>query len=212
MDIKVSTSYSLIVRYLPEVVPFFRKASILSEIGWSLPEDVESIWNNEERDSESISPSTDSGSLHHQASDSKTIPLFGACIRRLHLIQILKKQSPFTPDDSDTTFTTTDNSSSDGQSTTYEVFVIQSPDLSKSCVFRFDNDIQRSSWFRAIQNTINKFNSSIIEVLNRTNKCQANFDSKLVYIGWFCQLKKASLLESLFSEVINTSAIFSHNF
>lgn len=200
----MSTSYSLIVRYLPEVVPFFRKAGILSEIGWSIPDYVELLWSKKDRttscESDNISPDSNSSQI---STDSKTIPLFGAFIRRLHLTQVTKRSAHFSPDDSDTF--TTENSSSDGSTSTYEVFVIQSPDLSKYCIFRFDNDIQRSSWFRAIQNAIGNLNSTIIDSINRTDKYRSYFDSKLVYMGWFCQSKKLSLLQSLFSEVIIVS-------
>ena len=197
---------------MPEVVPYFRKAAILSDIGWlstgdndKKSEDQSIVLKEMEAEANLITPSSQ---CPQGSSDSKIIPLSGAFVRRLYLSRVTvldqglmsRSKSGFSPN-TEYDIVANENSLTDSYSLSQEVIVILSPDLFKSCIFRFDSDIKCCSWFSAIQKTIYKLNLPIIQQLNQ--KKQKNYfeDTQIVHIGWFIEKKNAEV-PILFNEVI----------
>ena len=184
-------------------MPYFRKAAILSEIGWSTNEDNEKrcqdqmnamreLENELDRRSDSVSPSS-----HQSATDLKSIPLYGAFVRRLYLTRLVtfpgvmsKSGSNFSPGGDSEAIT--NDSFSDSVSSQQEVIVIQSPNLSKACILRFDSDVKCTSWFCAIQKAINKLNQPTIEFVNERQIRTCFDDAEIVYMSWFLQKKDTS--------------------
>lgn len=220
-QIKVCTSYSLIVRYLPEVVPYFRKAAILSEIGWQLTEDSDKRCEDQTRVLAELGDEMElrrsdgvaaNGQCSQANSDCKTIPLTGAFVRRLYLSKvevsgtglISKSKSSFSPE-TEYDAVTTENSFSESASLPQEVVVIQSPNLSKYCILRFNSDVKCCSWFCAIEKTISELNLPIIQSLNLKKPRDYFDDAEIVYMGWFIERKE---LQALFSEVIDAFLCF----
>ena len=215
----MSTSYSLIVRYLPEVVPFFKKAAILSEIGWSSPEENEKKTDEQmkafeelEHDMDHRSDSISPGSQCSQpTADSKSIPLFGAFVRRLYLTKMVaspgnvvkNRTNKYSPD-TDCDAVTSDNSFSDSSLLPQEVIVIQSHNLSKACILRFDSEAKCTSWFCAIHKAIARLNLPTIRELNQMQRRACFDDAEVVHMGWFLQIKD---IQTLLNEVMRVAFI-----
>lgn len=203
----MSTSYSLIVRYLPEVVPYFRKANILSDIGWTAEENEkktdEQMRTMHGMDSE-IGHQSESLSASNQgphSADSKSIPLYGAFVRRIYLTKllaspgghVLRAKATFSPD-TECDAVTSDASFSDSSLLPQEVIVIQSPSLSRACILRFDNEVKCSSWFCAIQKAIAQLNLPTICHLNQNLHRELFDDAEVVHMSWFLQWKDSPSL------------------
>nr|XP_027204178.1 beta-1-syntrophin-like isoform X1 [Dermatophagoides pteronyssinus]XP_027204179.1 beta-1-syntrophin-like isoform X1 [Dermatophagoides pteronyssinus] len=216
VNLEVCTSYSLIVKYLPEVVPYFRKASILTDIGWTLPEtslkNSNTSENSQETRLESLNITTDAASQaipkqssQHSKIESKVIPLTGVFVRRIQLArtsqnsQNISKQnkSPYYSPESDYNSATADISITESStnrkindpSLVQQVIIIQSPNLSKACIIRFYNESKCTSWFCAIHKIVQDLNTKIIKNVNK-QKTFGYFDnSRITYIGWFLEHK-----------------------
>lgn len=212
------TSYPLIVKYLPEVVPYFRKASILTDIGWTMPEtslfqskNSNTAKNSKETRLESptdtIDTTSDTASQSSQRSkiESKVIPLLGAFVHRIQLVRTIpnsnniskQNKSPYYSPESDYNSATADNSITDSSinrkmddaSSIQQVIVIQSPNLSKACVIRFYNESKCTSWFCAIHKIVQNLNTKIMKKVNQ-RKTFGYFDnSRITYHGWFQEHK-----------------------
>ncbi|XP_075588313.1 beta-1-syntrophin-like isoform X2 [Dermatophagoides farinae] len=209
---------NLEVKYLPEVVPYFRKASILTDIGWTMPEtslfqskNSNTAKNSKETRLESptdtIDTTSDTASQSSQRSkiESKVIPLLGAFVHRIQLVRTIpnsnniskQNKSPYYSPESDYNSATADNSITDSSinrkmddaSSIQQVIVIQSPNLSKACVIRFYNESKCTSWFCAIHKIVQNLNTKIMKKVNQ-RKTFGYFDnSRITYLGWFQEHK-----------------------
>lgn len=206
----VSPSYSIIVKYLPEVVPYFRKASVLTDIGWPQPDQTilnrfktgkESTTQNyhtktnvnlDSPDTTDTEPSSQTTTTNSSKSESKVIPLFGAFVRRIQMIKTLnnvqKNHSTAHSPESDYNSATADNSTSDSLNV-QQVIVIHSPNLTKTCLIKFDNEIKTASWFRAINKTIEFLNFNVATYINGMDSFNYYNYSKICYLGWFLEHK-----------------------
>lgn len=185
------------VRYLPEVVPYFRKAAILSEIGWTsvleseknLDEDLQNV-SNELEHGIYIPHTNTTGS-----SEVKSIPLIGSFVRRLFLAKatlVSKSKSSFYSPETIIDSVVSENSLTDSGSNLLEVIVIQSADLSKVCILRMDNDTKFNSWFGALQKTVARLSNSTLHSLNEKSDRSYWDDGKLVHMSWMLERKPIS--------------------
>lgn len=207
----MSSPYSLIVKYLPEVVPYFRKASVLTDIGWQQPD--QTIFNHfktgckesapqnfntqtnvhlDSPDTTDTEPSSQTTTTNSSKSESKVIPLFGSFVRRIQVIKtsnsVQKNYRTAHSPESDYNSATADNSTSDSLNV-QQVILIHSPNLTKTCLIRFDNEIKTASWFRAINKTIEFLNFNIATYINGINSFNYYNHSKICYLGWFLEHK-----------------------
>ncbi|OTF75482.1 hypothetical protein BLA29_011091, partial [Euroglyphus maynei] len=115
-------------------------------------------------------------------------------------LQNISKQnkSPYYSPESDYNSATADNSITDSStnrkindpSSIQQVIVIQSPNLSKSCVIRFHNESKCTSWFCAIHKIVQDLNVKIMKTVNKQKTLGVYFDnSPITYIGWFLEHK-----------------------
>ncbi|CAG2166614.1 unnamed protein product [Oppiella nova] len=117
----VVAAFSLIiVKYLSEVIPYFRKASILADIGWT--------FNGEEFLQNANQMNSDFNNSTQHKSDTKTVPLL-LC----HLTKCSDNKS---------------NESKHEDSV--NVIAIYSPNRQSKCVLRCVDSAQCSAWFSAI--------------------------------------------------------------
>lgn len=206
---KVSGSYSHIVRYLPEVVPFFRKGAVLAEIGWQLPPQIVKLLNDSETINDQVStcesitstskslpsPSSNVSQISGSGGGNvKSIPLAGAFVRRMPMTKyVIPSDNVSSSNKNESDF---DLNTSPSEYCFQEVIVLQSPDLSKSCVLAFENEIQFSSWFNALQKVIAGLNQRLVAQLNETNKKQNLIESKIVFINWFLEQQVLKMIGS----------------
>lgn len=155
-DIKsVVPSFSVVsVKYLKEVIPYFRKASILADIGWTFS-GSEFLQNSNKINGDS------SNSSQHK-SDTKTVPLL-LC----HLTKYADNKS------NNGKYNENHNN----------LIVIFSPNRQSKCVLRCADFAQFNTWFSAIHSAccqlmaqaVVETNSLLIEFLD---------GARLTHMGW----------------------------
>ncbi|KAI1303138.1 Beta-1-syntrophin [Halotydeus destructor] len=158
------------VKYLREVVACFRKASILSEIGWSF-EKTGAFLSKSETQGGVQSPITKSG--------AKSIPLLFA-----HITKPLNHGS-------------LDNTVEDESAR--RIFEIHSPQRDAVCIIRCNDDAKAASWFSAIQLIIEEVTITVLNEANRLLK-NALDGSGVRHAGWVYEKnqKQASKWKSTF--------------
>ncbi|KAH9400733.1 Beta-1-syntrophin [Tyrophagus putrescentiae] len=230
-------SVVLEVRYLPEVVPYFRKAAVLAEIGWQVADDgceegVHAEGHNnhhshqledsrkvqttlvdshqEQRPQSSSSHGSSSGG--GGPSDTKSIPLTGAFVRRLFLSKsrssssLQHQQHPHAHRRNHSIASSRDHEGSPENHLLQDeeeevVIVIQSPSLRRAAILRFEGEAKASSWFAALHRTVSQLNGLIMKAINggepgqqqRTRSRTLNdvFDGcEVVSMGWFLENTK----------------------
>lgn len=159
IECPVQTSFVVIsVKYLNEVMPYFRKASVLSEIGWDFSRSSGFLVQNfiSEHQVDKI----------NGKSDTKKIPLL-LC----HLTKPIVPQSPeaakYAIEDS----------------LVNRVFEIYSPSRQNVCILRCRDAAQTAAWFSAIHSVICRLiHQSIAEANNLLDDMLDG--AKLKYMGW----------------------------
>lgn len=134
----VVPSFSLIaVKYLKEVIPYFRKASILSEIGWSFT--GSEFLQNSNNCSQELS-----NNIHHK-SDTKTVPLLLS-----HLTKCVDNKP--------------NNGKYDEN---INIIVIHSPNRQSKCILRCADSAQCNAWFSAIHSACCQLMAQAVLETNR---------------------------------------------
>ena len=166
------------------MIPFFKKASILSEIGWNFSKSGPGIFSTDVTASSVLNGNEDN---YPSKSDTATIPLL--------LCHLMKGTSPGPSMSTSTVNSHSTNSTSSlaasspfntptnnsyGSSNTIH---LRSPDKQKTCTLRAPNPIQASAWFGAIHTAINALTNKILN-----NVSQILIDvlegSQLKQVGW----------------------------
>lgn len=197
---------------------------MLAEIGWQLPPQIAKLLNEPEAAAaasdkgstcESITStsqppasSSSNSQLGSSAGDVKSIPLAGAFVRRVQMSKCVvgadNVRPPSAKTDSDYDL------SSPGEYSCQEVIVLQSPDLSRSCVLAFENEVQFSSWLNALQKVVAGLNRRLVARLNEVKRKERPIESKIVFINWFLEQQVAKMVGGdVLGEV---SSILSLNF
>lgn len=145
------------MRHLKEVIPIFRKTSLLSEIGWDLEQTFTSSIFATKNGSSSASPNQTNGK-----SDTKTVPLF--------LCHLTK------PNDSTSSQLAPDQISD-------LVFEIYSPDRKNICILKCPDSASASAWFSAIHSTISNLLTSTVSEANNVLS-QVLDGAELKHMDW----------------------------
>ncbi|KAG8231578.1 hypothetical protein J437_LFUL011574, partial [Ladona fulva] len=160
------TSFYLSVKYLREVTPYFRKASIISEVGWELQRGFLSA-EPPQPPSHSLhptslsSPSTLNGENHR--TDARYIPL-----QLCYLVRNFRVPDP-----------------------ELRTIELHSPDGIHCCVLRAADSSEASSWFNALHSAIGSLTSKAMLEANRA-LALANTDVELQRIGWLARRTPSS--------------------
>lgn len=144
-------------------MPFFRKASVLSDIGWDFSQSGTGIFSTEV-----------SNESFNSRKDVKIVPLL--------LAHLTKGSSRELNDD--------DNNSLPNASRS-RVFEVTSPDALHTLTLRSLNDVQSSVWFNAVHEAIASQTSRILHNLNNVLSDTLQ-GSHLVHMGWIFE-KTSSL-------------------
>ena len=153
---QVESSFSVIVvKFLREVMPFFRKASVLADLGWDFSQSGTGIFSTEVSNESSTS-----------RKDVKIVPL---------LLAHLSKGSFRELNDSD--------NNSLPLAPRNRIFEITSPDATHTLTMRGLNDVQSSAWFNAVHEAIGSLNARILQNLNNVLSDTLQ-GSHLVHLGW----------------------------
>ncbi len=220
------------------MVPYFRKAAVLAEIGWQVADDgceegVNAEGHNnhhshqledsrkvqttlvdshqEQRPQSSSSHGSSSGG--GGPSDTKSIPLTGAFVRRLFLSKsrssssLQHQQHPHAHRRNHSIASSRDHEGLPENHLLQDeeeevVIVIQSPSLRRAAILRFEGEAKASSWFAALYRTVSQLNGLIMKAINggepgqqqRTRSRTLNdvFDGcEVVSMGWFLENTKA---------------------
>lgn len=176
----------LVVKYLKEVMPYFRKASILNEIGWDFSggqflqdqrsNGIMNINNDKYKNGFSSSTMNSSHSSSSSKTDTKIVPLL-LC----HLIRGCDKKmiSNYQIDDS----------------MINTIIEIHSPNRQQKCVLRCPDSSQCSAWFSAIHSAIC---SLMIHAVQESNDILKEFldGALLKHMGWLFEKVKLKLIMS----------------
>lgn len=170
------------MKYLKEVIPFFKKASILSEIGWNFNQTGPGIFSTDV-----MSPILN-GNIETDVprSDTTVIPLL-LCHLVRGTVSSGVGMSTSTVNSSDSSLTISPSENKDYRSMYQSIndtaFHLRSPDGSKTCTLRGPNPVQSAAWFSAIHSAINSLTNKIV-----TNVSQILVDvlegSRLKYMAW----------------------------
>lgn len=163
------------------MIPFFKKASILSEIGWNFNKCGPGIFSTD------VTSSSVLNGNDEQRSDTATIPL---------LLCHLMKGSSLGPSMSTSTVNSHSTNSSasltafspfsahlNSYGSSNTVIHLRSPNKQKTCTLRAPNPIQAAAWFGAIHTAINSLTSKIINNVNQI-LIDVLEGSQLKQIGW----------------------------
>ena len=186
LDINFHFILFLIVKYLKEVMPYFRKASILNEIGWDFSggqflqdqrsNGIMNISNDKYKNGFSSSTMNSSHSSSSSKTDTKIVPLL-LC----HLIRGCDKKmiSNYQIDDS----------------MINTIIEIHSPNRQQKCVLRSPDSSQCSAWFSAIHSAIC---SLMIHAVQESNDILKEFldGALLKHMGWLFEKVKLKLIMS----------------
>ncbi|XP_046397362.1 beta-1-syntrophin isoform X1 [Ischnura elegans] len=159
VQLEVVTSFYLSVKYLREVTPYFRKASIISEVGWELQRGFLSSDPPQppplphHTPSALGSPSTLNGENHR--TDARYIPL-----QLCFLVRNFRFPDP-----------------------ELRSIELHSPDGIHCCVLRAADSAEASSWFNALHSSISAL---AVKAMDEANKALASANSgvELQRIGW----------------------------
>lgn len=151
------------VKYLKEVIPFFKKASILSEIGWNFSQCGPGVFSTD------VMNPILNGRIETEVarSDTTIIPLLlshlmkGCSTLGISTSTVNSSSSSLTPSPSENK-----HHRSMYQSTCNSMFHLRSPDGTKTCTLRAPNSIQSAAWFSAIHSAINSLTSKIVSNLS----------------------------------------------
>ena len=148
-------SFSVItVKYLKEVIPYFRKAALMADIGWSFS-GAEFLQNPNKVNCDS------SNSSQHK-SDTKTVPLL-LC----HLTKCVDNKS------NDGKYDENPNN----------LIVIYSPNRQSKCVLRCTDSAQCNTWFSAIHSACCQLMSQAVVETNGLLSDFLD-GSRLTHMGW----------------------------
>lgn len=147
------------MKFLREVTPYFRKASIISEVGWELQRPfLFPISSNNvggvTTPSANISPL--SGPRSPPRADTRYIPL---------LLTLLARNLKF----------------HDSENRSIE---LHSPDGVHSCTLRASDSQEMLAWFNALHSAISR---STQKALQEANLALSNVIGELKHIGWLCR-------------------------
>ncbi|RWS26074.1 beta-1-syntrophin-like protein [Leptotrombidium deliense] len=147
------------VRYLKEVMPHFRKAAVLNEIGWDLDQQGSCFY------AQSLTSNSDVASISYSG-DAKRVPLL--------LCHLTKPTHSFG-------FSSCKYSMSDESTNT--IIEIHSPNRQNVCILKCQDASQCSAWFCAIHSAVCSLTAkAVVESNNMINDVLEGNDLK--HFGW----------------------------
>ena len=179
------------MKHVPEVVPYFQRAQIISEINWDQNKERNVSSENKDSDlgssSESLNDKTNGNEniSGRSGNGTKIIPLFGAFLRRILLFK--HQQDSFGGVYSGGSELSSPQEYSDSSQFAQEVLVLHSPELVKTLVMRFNTESLCNSWFNHLHKTIERLNTGHLQFLNDKQHSSYFDNSTVLQIGWLLE-------------------------
>lgn len=156
------------VKHLKEVIPIFRKTSLLSEIGWNSEQTFGSPFLKAKNGHASPNEASKSNNHANEKSDSKKVPLLFC-----HLTKPSEETFSQLPTDQISDL----------------VLELYSPDRRHVCILKCPDSASASAWFSAIHSTIsNLLSSATAEVNNILSEVLEGADLK--HMDWIYEKVK----------------------